>query len=58
MNFELKDITLSCLTFKLITLLALAAVQRAETLHLIDIRNTVYNKNSIIVNIPIHTKKL
>lgn len=52
MNFSSEDIPLSYLTYKLVTLLALATAQRAQTLHLIDLENFVYNNNEIIVPIP------
>ena len=52
MNFSSVNIPLSHLTYKLVTLMALATAQRAQTLHLINLENFVYNDDEIIVPIP------
>ena len=42
-----KTLSLKSLTIKLATLMALLSGQRAQTLHLLDIRNITLSKNSV-----------
>ena len=51
-NFKSQDIPLSLLTYKLATLLALTTAQRAQTLHLLNIKNINFLKDKVIIPIP------
>ena len=46
-----EDLTLFCLSHKLLMLLALTSGQRAQTLHKIDVRNINFGENGVIIPI-------
>lgn len=48
-NFCSQDIPLSYLTLKLVMLLALATAQRAQTLHLLNVKNFIFRGDTIII---------
>ena len=51
-NFNSNDSPLSVLTYKLVTLLALTTAQRAQTLHLLNIKNINFENDEVIIPIP------
>ena len=50
-NFSVEDISLVCLTKKLVTLMALASAQRVQTLSFINIDNICYQNDFILIHI-------